>query len=533
VSRVLQLPYSPTLPGLLAHCVDRYGAHDLAVTDDGRRWSYADIDARSALLARQLLRAGIGKGCRVGLLYANGPDWLSAYFAVGRIGAVAVTISTFAKPPELAKIIRHSDIHLLLTGPALLGRAHGPELERALPDLAGAGDPDLFLPAAPFLRAIWVTGSTDRPWVRSAPWDRAGRPMVSTEMLQAAEAEVHAADPLAIVYTSGSTKDPKGVIHLHGTLVRQGVTLRACGTVRHGDRVYAGMPFFWIGGISFTLGPALAAGATLLLQERFDVDRAVEMIKREKATTLLGWITVFQRILEHPNFDIAQLPSLGDPAEGGRRPSGLGMTETCASHTDPRGVRADDPTSFGWALDGVEHHIVDPNTRVVLPAGEPGEICVRGYNLLAGMVKVERYDYLDGDGWFATGDKGWLSADGTLHFLGRLGDMIKVKGSNVAPAEVEAVLMAHPDVAFAAVVGLSDGPSGQAVGAAIVARNPQINLDAVLSWLHDQVASYKVPTRVLLFDDESLPTRNGNKVDKRALQEQLAAAPALSASAHR
>jgi acyl-CoA synthetase (AMP-forming)/AMP-acid ligase II len=517
---------TPTLPALLRHCVEHHGDTELVVTEDGFRLTYRQIDARSKLLARRMLAAGVGKGTRVAIYFAQGPEWLTTYFAVGRIGAVAVTVSTFSKPSELLRTLRHGDVAMLVVGPALFGEDQGDRLERAIPELTRAEDKPLFLRSVPYLRSIWVMGGTERAWARSVAWDADEPGMAAPDILEEVETEVHPSDALAIVYTSGSTSEPKGVIHSHGTIVRQGQNLQRCRTVVPGDRVYAGMPFFWIGGLSFTLGPTLASGATLLTQERFEAEGAVRLMKRERATKIVAWPTVAKRILEHSSFDAAELPDLGC-FDGGRvpKPTGLGMTETCSSHTDPRDTQPERQGDMGWALDGVELRIVDPVSRETLPVNGEGEICVRGYNLLAGMVKVERFEFIDEEGLFHTGDRGWLNEDGILHFTGRLSDMIKHNGSNVAPAEVELALLDDPAVLLAAVVGIPDPETGEDVGALIVFREPSADVDSLFARVKERIASYKVPTRVLVMSEESVPYLAAGKIDKREVRALLAAQP--------
>jgi acyl-CoA synthetase (AMP-forming)/AMP-acid ligase II len=353
------------------------------------------------------------------------------------------------------------------------------------------------------------------------------------DVLAAAEASVHPADVLLIVYTSGTTSEPKGVMHTHGGIVRQGENLRRMGAAVEGDRTYAGMPFFWVGGVSYTLGPTLHAGATLLLQERFEPTSTLRFMEREQATNITGWSTVLLGIINHPDkasFDLSSMrPGTPITSAPGLRPrSGLGMTETAASYLyfgpgpDPY---PDHRNASGEVMEGFEVRVVGPDGRV-LGVGEEGDICVRGYSVTPGLVRRERHEVFDEDGWFNTGDRGWIDADGIVYFTGRATEMIKTKGSNVAPPEVEAVLAAHPDVATATVVGLPDDDLGQQVAAAVAIRagHPHPSAEELRAWVKERLAGYKVPQRVLVIDEADVPSLASGKIDRRALGVRLAAA---------
>jgi len=505
------------MPELLRRSARDFGDHELVVTEEGERLSYSAVDGRSRLLARQLLAAGIGKGSRVGILFPQGPEWLVAYFALARIGAVTVPISTFAKPPELHKVLRHCDAHALLVARTINGEDQQQRLERAVPGLSTASRSPLFLPSLPYLRSIWMQEGGTRQWVEPLP-DGDSSALAAQEILDQAESEVHPADPLVVIYTSGTTIEPKGVLQTHGALVRHGENLRRLGAVIEGDRVYAGMPLFWVGGLSLTLGPTLHAGATLLMQQRFDPAGALTLIEQEHATVIVAWATVLQRIIDHPRFAEADLSALRvDPRV---RRGGLGMTETCGQHSWRRSGH--DPASLGSAVEGVEHRVVQPGTDIALSPGTKGEICVRGYCVCAGMVKRERHDVFDKDGWYHTGDGGWIDEDGTLYFDGRLTDMIKTSGNNVAPAEVEAVLMTHPQIRFASVLGLPHPTIGEEVAVAIVCRDVPFDFETLQDWMRDRVASYKVPTRVLVLGESDIPLLASGKPDKLKLASMVA-----------
>jgi acyl-CoA synthetase (AMP-forming)/AMP-acid ligase II len=528
--------YPPTMPNLLDWSMEHYGDQEMVVMADRRR-TYAQVEVQSRILARRLLRSGVGKGTRVALMFPQNDEWISAFIGIARIGAVAVLVSTFAKPPEIAKILEHSDVQILLVPPSILGHDQAERLEAAVTGLADAGNPELYLDAVPYLRAVWITGPSDRPWATSVPWREEGGPMVSEDFLRKVSSEVSPADLMAIIYTSGTTSEPKGVIHSHGAMVRHGEGLRRVGIFDTGSVVYAGMPFFWVGGVSMTVMVALHSGTKLVCQERFEPASALELIEKERVTAIAGWATVHQALVAHPDFrkrdtsSVVLWPKPGDPPpDPGLRHNSLGMSETLGPHTfgrpgEPAVLDEKYRGSFGYPLEGIGLRIVDPVTNEELPLGVEGEVVIRSYSCLQGMVKRERHDVFDADGWYHTGDKGFCNEEGMLFFKGRFSEMIKTRGMNVAPAEVESALNGHPDVNYSVVIGL-DADGDQEVAAVVVpAGAAEPDVDALRAWMKERVASYKVPRRLLVLAEEDVPKLGSEKVDKISLGKALARLP--------
>lgn len=531
--------YEPTLPVFLRRLVDQHGARELIVQDD-RRLSFANAEARSGRLARELLARGVGKGHLVAIWLPNGPDWVVAWLAAARIGAIAVPINTFYKARELAWTLRHADAGTLVTQPAFLGHDYLARLEEAAPSLAGCVTPELFLPELPHLRRVIVMGGGDRPWaldareLETAAGASAG---IDVPYLTEVERDVRPADPMVILYSSGSTADPKGAVHTHETVLCHSFNLTAHRDLKESDRVWSPMPFFWVGGFVFAFVGNLQAGATTLCEEVFDPGRTLAFLERERATLALGWPHFGKALAEHPDArdrDLSALrggnvpdilPEAIVPADPRRRSNALGMTETCGPHTWSEGPLSEALAgSFGRAVPGVEHKIVDPETGATLAAGQSGEICIRGYSLMQGLYKVPRRETFDADGFYHTGDAGFFDDEGILWFEGRLGDMIKSGGANVAPSEVEAILNAYPEVKAAFVVGVPDPERGQNVAAAVVAEAGAALEPAGLKLrVKADLSAYKVPRHVWVFEDGTLPFTDSGKIDKRRLAEQLVA----------
>jgi acyl-CoA synthetase (AMP-forming)/AMP-acid ligase II len=534
--------FEPVMPVMLRTLGERFGARELIVAD-GRRLGYAEAEERSARLARALLAAGAGKGTRVGICFPNGVEWVLAWLAATRIGALAVPLNTFFKARELAWILRHSDVSILLTTASFLGHDYLGRLEEVAPELRHARPGRLRATALPFLRAVhaWGAEAGSLPaWAQAGEALEAGPadPAVDDALLRAVEAEVRPADPMMILYSSGSTADPKGAIHGHGSMIRHAWNLARLRGVRPDDRAWSPMPFFWVGGLVFSLLGTMHAGACLLTEAAFEPGRALELLERERATAAVGWPHFGKALVEHPDFAHRDLGALraGNvpkllppevcPPDAELRPNGLGMTETCGPHTYtgegplPEALRG----AFGPAVPGVEHKVVDPETGAPLEAGKSGEICVRGPSLMLGLYKLEREQVFDPDGYYHTGDLGFFTPDGILFFQGRRGEMIKSGGANVTPSEVESVIAGLPEVKEAFVVGVADPQRGENVAAAVVLEpGAVLSPEELRARAKAQLAAYKVPRHVVVAAHDDLPFTATGKIDKRRLRALLEA----------
>jgi acyl-CoA synthetase (AMP-forming)/AMP-acid ligase II len=530
------------MPGAIRHAAEAFGDREFVVMPD-RRMTYAMAESASRRVGKELLAGGAGKGTRIGMMYSYGSDWIVAWLAITRIGAICMPFSTSYKPAELRKSLRHGDVDTLLVPATLFGRDWEAYLEETIPGLAENTGGPLRVTELPYLRRILVTGGAKAPWAHSLSLAFEGpeatdTDAVSEELFEAVEAEVSPADLFMTIFTSGTTSDPKGVVHTHGNFLRHGANLAAFQDVSPDERTFCGMPFFWIGGVGCTLNFALARGNTLLCIERFEPDAALDMMEAEKATTLSMWGQLAQKLRQRiaaQGRDVSGIPIFAAPPPGTPttddpelRHNSMGMTETVGPHSGagpeagrvlPEEMRG----SFGLLVPYVEHRVADPETNATLPEGEIGELCIRGYSVMNGLYKKERYETFDDDGWYHTGDKGYLR-DGYLYYLGRLSEMIKTSGSNVAPREVEVLLETFPEVGLAVVLGIPDPDRGEVVGAVLIpAPGMVLDADDVLERLSKEVSSFKVPTKVLVLADEELPSLASGKPDKVNLRQRLAA----------
>jgi acyl-CoA synthetase (AMP-forming)/AMP-acid ligase II len=503
---------------------------------DNERLTFGEADTASMELADALLASGVGKGTRVGILFPNCAQWLIAWLAAARIGTLTVPLSTFAPGGELARLLRHTDVQVLLMGRAIADRDLVERMQDALPGLTNGGA-EIAEPAAPYLRRIHIWPESERAW--ASPWP--GRTESAASLTSSAEDEVVPADDLVVVSTSGTTALPKSVVHTHGSLVRHAYILARHRGVTSADRIYSPMPFFWVGGLTMVVLQALSTGAAILAQDVFEAGSTLALLERERATFISCWAQASQAMADHPDFVkrdlssvrggtmIQALPPDRRAGEPDLMPNLLGMTETGGPHTMvevpdtplPPELRG----SFGVPLPGVVHHrIVDPVSGVETPSGQEGEIQVCGQIVMNGIYKQERHEVFGPDGWYATGDRGWFDEAGHLHFTGRASTLIKTAGSNVSPAEVESVLDSMPEVLHSFVVALPHPIRGQVVGAAVVpAHGARLSVETIVAHARRNLSTFKVPAVIRLVAEDDLPMLPTGKVDRQALVRVLTA----------
>jgi acyl-CoA synthetase (AMP-forming)/AMP-acid ligase II len=497
-----------TVAALLEDRVRDHGDRAYLVTPT-ERLTYLDAERRSAQAARFLLHSGVGKGSRVGLFFPNGVEWIIWWLALSRIGALVVPLSTLYTPAEIAKVLRLADVGSLIAPTDVLGIDVPQRFEVALPELAGQRADRLALRAAPYLRRILLTGDSDRPW--ATPWDDDAA--VPAEVLAAAQGEVFPADLAIMVHTSGSTADPKGVVHTHGTLVRQTSTWPAAIAAVTGTdepaRILCAMPFFWIGGLLAAMG-ALHAPITLLVMPNLDAETALNLVETQRATGIVGWPAFTQRLRDHPSFadrDLSSAPMLRDG------PLDIAMTNV------PDGFpvhRTMSETAGGFAF--TELAIVDDDGMPV-PQGTTGELLVRGIGVMAGYNKRERWETFDENGWYHTADQVYRrDGDPRLFYVGRSSELIKAAGANVSPLEVEAVIDQFPEVAQCVVLGVDDARRGEEVCAVVVPATGPLDLESIAARTREQLSAYKVPTRWMVAASDQIPTLASGKLNRNGLR---------------
>lgn len=521
-------PRARTLGTLLDEMAEARGAAE-AIVHGHRRLSWAEWRDEAETFAAALLALGIGPGDRVAVLLPNRPEWLVAAFAAARIGAITAAVSTFSTPRELEWTLRHCGASALVAAPGFAGRDF-------LGPLAG------FRAALPRLRSVVRVGA--------GPEDENGAALAWEDAMALGagnrEAAARAPGPAPedicyILYTSGSTAEPKGVTLAHGHVLANGFDIGARQHLTARDRLWLAVPLFWSFGSANAL-PAIAThGGTAVLQERFEPGAAIETIERERCTVFYGMANMARAMRGHPSWSPARMASMrtgltiGTPADVRFTMETLGADGLCNVYgsTETYGncavTDARDPLELrletqGLPLPGMEIRAVDPETRAPLPAGEVGELAVSGYTTPGYFGAPEATAAaFDAEGRFLTGDLGLVGADGRVRFRGRLRETIKTGGVNVAPLEVETVLAEHPDVRQAHVVGLPDPERDEIVAAAVeVVPGSGVGEAALRAHCRERLASYKVPAVLALLAAGDFPRTATGKIHKPGLREMLA-----------
>jgi fatty-acyl-CoA synthase len=510
-----------TLPALFA-AATAAGGDRVVMRANGRSTSYADLDRAVRELARGLVGVGVGKGMRVALLMGNRPEWAIAAFAVARVGAVLVPVSTFAAPDERAAILAHSDAALLLAQPTLGARSFSDELGARHPALMGGVPGRLRAPELPYLRRVALLGQPSWADLLAAGAD------VDDGLCEAMADAVTPADDALIVYTSGTTAAAKAVLHGQRAPVLQSLHFARYLRLGPEDRLWTTQPFFWTAGFAVSLGATLAAGARLVVQEIFEPGAALALLEAERVTAIRAWPHQEQAMAEHPdarsrdlstvtklNFRSPLAPVVGLTEDRWGTQGGYGLSETFTVVTD---LPADAPAALrdatsGAVLPGMEVRIVDVDTGAPAAAGKEGEILVKGRTLMRGYYKELGEDTLDADGYFHTGDAGFVDADAYLHWTGRHSSLIKTGGASVSPLEIERALIGYPGLRRSVALGVPHDTLGELVVlCAVPAEGATVDGEALRRFLRKKIAGYKVPRRVLVMAAAELPTTGTDKV---------------------
>ena len=515
-----------TMGDLLLNAADRY-PDTLALVFPDSKYTYAELAARALQRARGLQALGVKPRDHVGILMNTCPAFVEIFFAAALCGAVVVPINARYRPAELAYVVENADLVTLVTADAVADQVNFVErLGSAFPDLQRQADARaLQLTTAPRLRNIVLMGRSSAPgFLGESDFETLGQTVPERDV-HVSRLGVRVRDVGLMLYTSGTTANPKGCLITHEAQVRNSIALgRHRYRLTHEDRFWSPLPMFHIASVL----PMLAifdVGGTYLTMSYFDAGVALAMLERFQVTaTYPCFVTIMQGLIFHPNFastdlsrvkfmnsNFAVQPAIVAESIMRAMPQALqvgsfGMTETAGtvctgSPDEPESLRI---TRLGKPLPGLAVRIVDPETGREVAAGVHGEVLVRGYSTLEAYYKdaEKTAQAIDADGWFHTGDIGSLDGNGTIMFHGRYKDMLKVGGENVAAAEIEALLCRHPAVKLAQVVGIPDAKYSE-VPAAFVEMNPghTVSEAELLSFCKLEVAAFKVP-RVVRFVEE-------------------------------
>ncbi|TMR02988.1 fatty-acid--CoA ligase [Actinomadura soli] len=499
-----------------------------AVVASHGRITYGALDAEVAAVRAALSAAGVRRGDHVAVCLGNGPEWVALFLAIGSLGAVTVPINTRWRPPEIAYALRQSRSSTLFVADRFLKI----DFIAMLREICPAVDAELPDAALPDLRSVVVLGSDLPAAARS--WDdfKAG----ATGPVEPCGTPD---DVLLIQYTSGTTSHPKGVLltqlNMCGDAFFSGERLG----LRAGDRFHSVRPFFHAAGSTLTVLACVQHAATVVTMDRFEAGEALRLIEEERCTHFSGNDTIALMLLNHPDRSRRRLSLRGawaaaSPAVVRRIIDELGASECVVgyglSEASPNVAQSawwepEDVRAGGRMLPepGVEVRVHDPGTGRDLPAGDVGEIFVRGWNVMRGYYAMpeETAEALSPDGWLRTGDLGRLGADGRLEFVGRAKELIRVGGENVAPTEVEDVLHGHPKIKQAAVVGVPDERLMEVPFAFVVlAEGCTAEPEEIIAWTRERLARFKVPHHVRVVTGfEEFGMTASSKVQKRHLAE--------------
>ncbi|MFI1165809.1 FadD3 family acyl-CoA ligase [Streptomyces sp. NPDC020801] len=522
-----------SIPGLVRSAAERYAATE-AVVDSRTRVSYAELGARVDRAAAACLATGVAVGDRVAVWAPNSLDWMVAALGAVSAGAVLVPLNTRFKGGEAAYVLRRCGARLLFVTGTFLGTSYVASLRRA----AGQGEGDGPLPGLPSLQEVVVLSDDAPPDFRTWKDFLAGGEGVGEAEVRARASAVTAVAPSDIVFTSGTTGRPKGAVITHAqTLRAYGIWSDLAG-LRQGDRYLIVNPFFHTFGYKAGVIACLMRGATMVPQPVFNVDTVLANVAAERISVLPGPPTLLQSLLDHPARDAHDLSALRLVVTGAavvplrlverlRGELGVGTVLTAYGLSEAGGLvtmcrRGDDPaliaSTSGRAVPGTEVKVVD-SSGTAAPPGTPGEVLVRGFNVMCGYYEDEpaTAEVLTGDGWLRTGDVGVLDEAGNLRITDRLKDMFIVGGFNAYPAEIEQQLGLHPGVADVAVVGVPDPRLGEVGRAYVVRREGSVlTADDLIAWSRREMANYKVPRTVEFVTQ--LPRNASGKVVKGELR---------------
>jgi fatty-acyl-CoA synthase len=513
-----------TIGANLEATVARFADHEALVdASTGRRLTYAELDSAVDELARGLLALDVVKGDRVGIWAPNCVEWVLVQYATAKIGAILVNVNPAYRTHELGFVLRQSGVSVLVSATTFKTSNYAAMIDEVRGE-------------CPVLREVVLIGTPS--WV--ALIDGAER--VPGSALRSRMAELSCDDPINIQYTSGTTGFPKGATLSHHNILNNGFFVsEVCGHTEQ-DRIAIPVPFYHCFGMVMGNLGATSHGACMVIPAPgFDPGMTLRAVQDEQCTSLYGVPTMFIAQLQHPDFASFDLSSLRTgimagspcPVEVMKRVVAemhmeevticYGMTETSPVSTQTR--RDDDlerrVSTVGTVHPHVEVKVVDPESGLTLPRGEPGELCTRGYSVMLGYWEdVEKTDeVLDRAGWMHTGDLATMDADGYVNIVGRIKDMVIRGGENIYPREIEEFLYSHPDIADVQVIGVPDEKYGEELCAWVRLREgaPELTAATLREFCNGKLAHYKVPRYVQVVDE--FPMTVTGKIRKVEMRE--------------
>jgi fatty-acyl-CoA synthase len=518
------------------------GARDALIVPYQRiRWSYAELLARSDAFAAGLLSLGLEPGDRIGVWAPNCAEWTVTQFATARAGLILVTINPAYRVTELEHVLRTVECRALVTATRFRTSDYLSMLHELAPELE-AGSDELVSVRLPALRHVVTIGEAEHAGCIPFQTVSAQATQASRHRLRSISASIQMDDAVNIQFTSGTTGLPKGATLSHHNLLNNGFFVGAATGIGPGSRVCIPVPLYHcFGMVMGNLGCLTHAAAMVYPAESFDPPVTMETIQQERCDVLYGVPTMFIAMLNHADFDRYDLSSLrrgimaGAPCpievmkevaskmHMGEITIAYGMTETSpvsfqSSRDDPLELRV---STVGRIQPHLEVKIIDDAGKIV-PRGEPGQLCTRGYSVMLGYWNDEARtrEAIDRAGWMHTGDSATIDKDGYCRIVGRIKDMVIRGGENVYPREIEEFLHGHPDVQDVQVIGVPDEKYGEEICAWIIRRRGAVlDEDAVRAFCRDRIAHYKIPRYVKFVD--GFPSTVTGKVQKFAVRQAM------------
>jgi fatty-acyl-CoA synthase len=513
-----------------------------AVILPDQRSSFAEIREAAFHRALCLQALGVGPGDHVGLLLPTGMDFVETMFATALLGAVTVPVNARYMPPELAYLVENADLKVLLTTDKIAEAVNFVErLNLALPELAQADAAKLELPGAPLLRNIVLYGTSEAPGMLSEDQFNALAEQGDMDRLHMSRLQIRLGSTALILYTSGTTANPKGCMISHEAIIRNGAALADRYELTGEDSFWSPLPMFHIAAI-LPLAAIFAKGGTYVTTGYFQAGEALRMMEEDRVTaTYPCFWTIMSDLVDHPDFETTDLSrvklmnanfAVQPPEIGVKMKKALpnavfvgtfGMTETAGTVTTSRFDATEEQRfkRLGTPLSGMEVKAIDPETGEEAAPGEKGEAWIRGYSTFTEYYKSpeKTAEALDDEGWFHSGDLISIDPDGQLMFHGRLRDMLKVGGENVAAVEIETWLQNHDAVKLAQVVGIPH-PRLIEVPAAFIELEPGKTADEeeLIAFCKGQIAGFKIPRYVRFVEEWPI---SSTKIQKFRLQDQL------------
>ncbi len=518
----------PLLEETIGHNLERTvsthpGVEALVDIGSGRRWTYAEFNTEIDLFARGLMASGIAQGDRVGIWAPNCAEWTILQYATAKVGAILVTVNPAYRTHELAYVLRHSGIRMLVSATEFKSSDYRDMVAEVRPEV-------------PDLTEVVFLGSDDWQQLRDRSRD------VSPDRLRSRMSGLMPSDPINIQYTSGTTGSPKGAVLSHRNILNNGFFVTELINFRPADRLCIPVPFYHCFGMVMGNLGCSTHGATMVIPAPgFDPAATLAAIETERCTAVYGVPTMFVAMLAHPDLSHRDMSTLRTGIMAGatcpmelmkRCINELNMSEVSIAYgmteTSPVScqTRIDDDLDRRTATVGrvhphVEIKIVDTDTGETVERGVPGEFCTRGYSVMTGYWddEIKTREAVDSDGWMHTGDLAVMRDDGYCQIVGRIKDMVIRGGENVYPREIEEFLHSHPDIEDAQVVGVPDEKYGEEICAWIKMRSGRAPVDAaaVRAYATDRLAHYKIPRYVHIVDEFPMTvTGKVRKVEMRA-----------------